>query len=225
MDGCRVCRRTGSASSAASPSRGRRWENGAFKSPSRRSPGRGVRDASAFGPSAPQMKLQFDFLPGTRRRRAERGLPLPERLRTRRRRCASARAGLDPRRRLHDRLRLAGALRRAAAGAARRRGGGDRELPARRARLPAPRRAGGRGIRLRRERRTARSGRRARLGARQHRRLRRRSRERHDLRRVGGRHERGRRCSACPRRAACSGERSRRAERRTWRTRRRERPR
>ena len=69
-------------------------------------------------------------------------------------------------------------------GPPRRRRGGHRQPPARRPRLPAPRRAHGRRARDVGQRRHARHRRRARVGARQHRRLRRRPRQRHDLRRV-----------------------------------------
>ena len=123
-------------------------------------------------------------------RAAERGLPLPEHLDAAHRRRAPTRPGVDPRGRVHPGLGRPIPVRRRAAREARRRRGGDDQLPARRARLPAPagadRRAhsstGNEGLRPARG---------ARLGAREHRGLRRRPRERDHLRRVRGRHERG----------------------------------
>ena len=87
----------------------------------------GVRDGDlASAASAPQSAITIDVLPGMDVGRARvGGLPLPERVRRRRRRRAPAGDGVDPRRRLHDRLGLAVALRRRRARAPRRRRGRD----------------------------------------------------------------------------------------------------
>ncbi len=107
--------------------------------------------------------------------------------------------GVDPRRRVRRRRLEPSDHRGRDPGAARRRGGGDGQLPARRARLPRARRDRRRGVRALRQRRAARSDPRARVGARQRRRVRRRSGERDDLRRVGRRDQRERAARAAAR--------------------------
>ena len=92
-----------------------------------------------------------------------------------------------PRRRVHDGLGLVAVARRHQPRPARRRGGGDGQPPARRARLPRPVVALRRRVRGVGQRRHARPRARARVGARQHRTVRRRPGQRDDLRRVGRR--------------------------------------
>ena len=136
-------------------------------------------------------RRQLAGAPLHRRRtgRAQRGLPLPERLDASARRGAATGDGLHPRRRIPDGLRKHAALRRVAPLRAGRSGRGHAQLPARRTRLARSARAASECRRGPRESRTARPDRGAGLGAREHRGARRRSRVRDGLRRVGGRDE------------------------------------
>ena len=161
-----------------------------FAAPEPAEPWAGVRDATRLrrerAPAADDPAA-----PGHGRRRDGRGLPVPERVCSRGGRGEQARDGLDPRRRLRDRLRLPERLRRLAPRAPRRRGGGDPQLSPRRARLPPSRRALPGPRRRRLEPRACATRWRRSSGCSDHiAELRRRPRERHDLRRVRRRHER-----------------------------------
>ena len=98
-------------------------------------------------------------------------------------------AGVDPRRRVHRRLRQRALVRRHQARPARRRRRRHDQLPAW-ARSASSTSADLDDLRRLGRQRHPRPDRRARVGARQHRGVRRRPRQRHDLRRVGRRHER-----------------------------------
>ena len=137
---------------------------------------------------------------GDRRRR----LPEPERLDPGSRRFGPPGHGVDPRRRVRERLRGRPRLRRGPL-RARRRGLRDDQLPPRLRRLPPP-------GRRHPEPRAARPDRGPGVGAGEHRGVRRRSGPGDDLRRVGGRDERHDAAVDAHGRRACSGGRSRRAE-------------
>ena len=163
-----------------------------FRPPAPATPWDGVLDATHAGPwaAAAPVAARED----ARRATAAVGrgeVPHAQRHDARARRREAAGDVLDPRRRVRERRRLA---RRSTTArkfaAARRRRRRHRQLPARRVRLPAPRRGLRRRVRGLGQRRHPRPGRRARVGARQHRGVRRQPRRRHDLRRVGRRDER-----------------------------------
>ena len=118
-----------------------------------------------------------------------RRLPHTQCLDSRARRQATARDGLDSRRRLHDRIGRAVAVRRQRTRAARRHRRRHHQLSPRAAGLLAPGRCNQRQDSVKRQRRDARPSRGTRVGPRQHRRVRRRPRQRHHLRRIGRRHE------------------------------------
>jgi para-nitrobenzyl esterase len=146
-----------------------------------------LRDADRPGPAVPQSPSRLEAVMGPRTPDWDEDgslnlnvwTPAPAG-----RRISPARpagAGLVPRRRVQQRLRRLGLVRRGEAGRRRRDHRRHRELPHRPARLPLP--AGAR----RREPRRAGPGRRPRLGGPQHRGLRRRPRQHHGRRAVGRR--------------------------------------
>ena len=141
---------------------------------------RGVRDATKDGPIAPQGRSRLAHVMGDfERPQSEDCLtlniwtPAPDSTK-------APGAGVDPRRRIRERIGFAAVVFRRAVCRQRRRGRGFDQLPARRAGVPVP--AGGE----RRQSRTARSGRGAAFRARQYCRLRRRSGQRDGGRAVGG---------------------------------------
>ena len=146
------------------------------------SPGRG----RPLGRRARRRRGGSHLRPGRRPgRRAERGLPVPERVGAGGDGRAPARALLDPRRRLHRRLGLDLDIRRLPSRGRRRRRG-DHQLPPERLRVPRPPRPVGRVAAPRLgQLRAARHGGGPRVGARQHCGVRRRPRPRDHLRRVG----------------------------------------
>ena len=174
---------TGSRSSRGCPTRRRPSGPGASGRRRRPSRGRACARRSTTRLPAPQGARAPGRL--ARRARRGRGLPGPQRVDAGGRRRAPAGAGVGARRGLHHRLGLVAPLRRHGPGPAGRRGGGDGEPPPRRARLPAPGRAGRAGAGQLGQRRPARPGGRPGVGARQHRRLRGRRRQRHRVRRIG----------------------------------------
>ena len=118
------------------------------------------------------------------RQPAGRGLPQREPVHARARRRRTAGHGLASRRRIFRRVGKLPALRRHQPGEEGRRGGGCRQPPSERARVPAPRRYWRRQVGAIDERRHAGPGGDARMDPRQHRELRRRPGPGHDLRPV-----------------------------------------
>ena len=175
-----------------------------LRRPLRRPTDRGAPVAAPGGPGTvgrrPALRpVRADRAPGgpdpghvdrRRARRAVGGLPEPGPLDAGPRRRPATGDGVDPRRRLHGRLRRRGSLPGRWAGPRGRCGGGDRQLPTRRPRLPVPsgpgrrRRAVARwrGLDGHRQLGHRRPGRRPGVGAGPHRLLRRRPGQRHRLR-------------------------------------------
>ena len=147
-----------------------------------------ARAGSRLGGGAGRIRERRDLHPERRtERHPGRGLPVPQRLGAARDERAAAGAVLDPRGRLHRRLRIDRPLRRHAA-RRRRGGGGHHQLPPERLRLPGASGPVGRvAARRVRQLRPAGHGGGARMGPRQHRDVRRRPRPGDHLRRVGRR--------------------------------------
>ena len=170
--------------------------------PCAKTPGTACATRRASRPEIAQADLPIARMLGSARRRLERRRPLPQRVDARVRRRAPAGDGVDPRRRVRVRLGRGAVVRRHALRAARRRRRRHDQLPARAARLPAPRRP----VRRRRSRAPATPGILDQVAALEWVRdsiagVRRRPRRRHDLRRVGRRQQRRHAARGCPRRA------------------------
>ncbi len=143
-------------------------------------PWSGVRDATRLGtPTLQDPSTVY----GVERTGAGRGLPGAERLDPRRRWQGQAGDGLQPRRRLHDRLGRQHGPGRLDAGARARRGGGGHQPSPGRAGLSVPGRAGRGRIRRLGQPGPVRHRAGPEVGPAQHRRVRRRSEQRDDLRR------------------------------------------
>ena len=154
-----------------------------FRAPEPAPPWDGVRDASTFGPVAPQNR-KGQFIGAHPQASPQRGLPQRQRDRARRARGGSAGDGVHPRRRVQRRLGGGVPAAGRAARAATRHRVRQPELPARRARLAGLPRVRVAAASVRVQPRPARPGRRARVGAPEHPRVRRRPGERDAVRRV-----------------------------------------